>query len=116
MLVAAKRKREVRHAARHVRAGQICPDPARRLDERQTIVVVLFDAGGDGEDVGIEDDVLRWKSDLADQDVVCAPRDPGLTLEGVGLPLLVEAHHYDGGAVAAYDAGLADELRLAFLE
>jgi hypothetical protein len=28
------------------------------------VVVVLLDAGGDGEDVGIEDDVFRREADL----------------------------------------------------
>jgi hypothetical protein len=32
-----------------------------RLDEVDRVVVVLLDAGGDGEDVGVEDDVLGGK-------------------------------------------------------
>jgi hypothetical protein len=35
---------------------------------------------------------------------------------GVGLALLVEGHHDHGGAVAAAEAGLFDELLLALLE
>jgi hypothetical protein len=38
--------------------GQVGLDPARGLDEVDGVVVVLLDAGGDGEDVGVEDDVL----------------------------------------------------------
>jgi hypothetical protein len=33
-------------------------DPAHRLDEVDGVVVVLLDAGGDGEDVRVEDDVF----------------------------------------------------------
>ena len=50
------------------------------------------------------------------QDVVSAARNRGLALERVGLAPLVKPHHHDGCAVAAHDAGLANELRLAFLE
>ena len=39
-------------------------DHPRRLDEVDRVVVVLLDAGGDGEDVRIEDDVFRRKADL----------------------------------------------------
>ena len=35
------------------------------LDEGDGVVVVLLDAGGDGEDVGVEDDVLGSEADIA---------------------------------------------------
>jgi hypothetical protein len=40
----------------------------RGFDEVHRVVVVLFDAGGDGEDVRVEDDVFRREADLVDQD------------------------------------------------
>ena len=63
-LIAAERKRQVRHAARHVHVRQVLPDPARRLDEIDAVIIVLLHAGGDGEDVRIEDDVLAAESRL----------------------------------------------------
>ena len=36
---------------------------ARGLDEIQAVAVVLFDAGGHREDVRVEDDVFRGKSE-----------------------------------------------------
>jgi hypothetical protein len=47
---------------------------------------------------------------------VGARADLGLAREGVGLALLVEGHHHHGRAVAAHEPGLAQELRLAFLQ
>ena len=114
-LVAAERERQVRHAAGDVHAGQVRPDPARRLDEVDAVVVVLLDAGRDREDVRIEDDVLGREADLLRQDLVGARADLGLALERVGLALLVERHHDDRGAVAAHDLRVLDELFLAFL-
>ena len=114
-LVAAERERQVRHTARHVREGEMVADPARRLDERQAVTIVLFDAGGDGEDVGVEDDVLGREPDLVDQDVVRPLADRRLALERVGLALLVERHHDHRRAVGPHDPRLADERLLALL-
>jgi hypothetical protein len=58
-VVAAEAERHVGHAARHLGARQVLLDPARGLDEVHRVVVVLFNAGGDGEDVGVKDDVFR---------------------------------------------------------
>jgi hypothetical protein len=68
---------------------------------------VLLDAGGDGEDVGVEDDVLGREADLVDQQPVGALADLDLALVGVGLALLVEGHHHRRRAVAAHQRGLA---------
>ena len=95
--------------------GRLRLDPARRLDEVDAVVVVLLDAGGDGEDVGVEDDVLGREADLLGEDAVGARADLRLALERVGLALLVEGHDHDGGAVAAHLLGVLAELRLAFL-
>jgi hypothetical protein len=67
-LVAAERERQVGDAARDVGVRQVLPDPARRLDEVDAVVVVLLDAGRDREDVRIEDDVLGREADLLGQD------------------------------------------------
>ena len=40
---------------------------ARGLDEGHRVVVVLLDAGGDGEHVGVEDDVFGREADLFGQ-------------------------------------------------
>ena len=115
-VVAAEAERHVGHAARHLGAGQVLLDPARGLDEVHRVVVVLLDARGDGEDVGVEDDVLGREADLVDQHAVGARADVDLALVGVGLAGLVEGHHHRRGAVAAHQAGLALELGLAFLQ
>ena len=80
------------------------------------VVVVLLDARGDGQDVGVEDDVLGREADLLGEDAVGALGDLDLALGGDRLALLVEGHDDDGGAVAADQAGLRAEDLLAFLE
>lgn len=91
-------------------------DPARGFDEVERVVVVLFDAGGDGEDVGIENDVLGRKTNLINEDAVGAFADADLAFQTVSLTVFVERHHDDGGAVAADEIGLVAEFFLAFLE
>ena len=80
------------------------------------VVVVLLDAGGDGQDVRIEDDVLRREADFLRQDAIGALADLDLALEAVGLAVLVEGHHHHRRAVTADQLRLAHELLLAFLE
>ena len=76
---------------------------------------MLLDARGDGEDVGVEDDVLGREAHLIDQHAVGALADLDLAREGVGLALLVEGHDHGGGAVALDQLGLVLELLDAFL-
>ena len=80
--------------------GRVCADLPRRLDEGDAVAVVLLDAGRDGEDVRVEDDVLGRKAGLFGQKLVGARADRDLALERVGLALLVERHHHDRRAIA----------------
>ena len=77
---------------------------------------MLLDAGGDGEDVRVDDDVLGREPCLADEQVVGAPQDLDLPLHRLGLATLVERHHDDTRAVAPHLARLGEEVLLALLE
>ena len=68
--------------------GRVRGDLAGRLDEVDAVIVVLLDAGGDGEDVGVEDDVFRREAGLFGQQLVGARADLDLARPGVGLPVL----------------------------
>ena len=61
---------------------------------------MLLHAGGDSEDVRIEDDVAGGKIRAFGQQFVGAPADVDLALGIVGLALFVERHHDHGRAVA----------------
>ena len=50
--------------------GQVALDDPRRLNEVDGIGVVLFDAGADGEDVQVEDNVFRWEPNLLREQAV----------------------------------------------
>src|SRR5262249_59884658 len=91
-LVAAERERQVGYAAGDVDVRQVRPDPVRRLDEGDAVAVVLLHPGRDGENVGIEDDVLGREADLLDENVVGALGDRALALERVAPAPLLERH------------------------
>ena len=74
-VISTKTETHIADAAGHLGARQVLLDPAGGFDEINRVVVVLFDAGGNGEDVGVEDDVLGRESDLVDQDAVGALAD-----------------------------------------
>ena len=114
-LVAAEGEGEIGDAARDMHVRQLGLDAARGLDIGEAVIAMLLDAGGDGEDVGIEDDVFRREADLLGQKRVGALADLEFALRGLGLALLVEGHHHHGGAVAADLLGVLEEGPLAFL-
>ena len=115
-IVAAEGEGQVRHAARHMHVRQLGLDAARRVDIGAGIVVMLLDAGRDGEDVGIEDDVFGREADFLGQELIGAPADLELPLGRLGLALFVEGHHHHGSAVAAHFPRVFEKGPLAFLQ
>ncbi len=115
-LVAAERERQVADAAADSHAGAGRLDLPRRLDEVHGVVVVLLEAGGDGQHVGVEDDVERVDAGLLGEQLVGALADRDLASDGVGLALLVEGHHHHRRAVAADGPGLVQEVGFALLQ
>ena len=76
---------------------------------------MLLDAGRDGEDVGIEDDIFGRETDLLGQQPVSACADLEFALGRLRLALLIERHDDDRGAVAQHLAGLLQKRLLALL-
>lgn len=97
----------------HVR--QFSLDPPRGLDEGAAVIIVFLDAGRNGEDVGIEDDVLGRKTDLFRQQIVGPLANLEFALRRFRLTRFVERHHDHGRAVAQNLARVFQERRLAFL-
>ncbi len=115
-VVAAEAERDVRDAAGDLRAGQFRLDPLRGLDVLDGVPVVLGNAGRDGEDVRVEDDVLGREARRLGQEAVGALGDRDLALGRVRLALLVEGHDDDRRPVAADPTGVLEEDLLALLE
>src|SRR5262249_50405383 len=91
-------------------------DLPHRLEELDGVIGVLLHAGADGQDVGIENDVLGREADLFCQQLEDPLANSDLTLGIDGLALLVKGHHNDGGPVATDEPGLIEELLLSLLE
>ncbi len=115
-VVAAEGEAEVRDPAARPRARAAVLDQRQCLEERFREAAMLLDAGRDGEDVRVEDQILRREAHLLDEEPVRALADRDLALGRLGLALLVERHHHDAGAVAAHRARLLQERLLPFLE
>ena len=84
-LIAAKREGDVREPARDVAARQGLADAPCRLDEIDSVVIVLLDPGRDGKYVGIKNDVFRRETNFFDQDFVRL----GMCLSSWVLPMIV---------------------------
>ena len=84
-VVAAKAERHIAHATAHLGAGQVMFDPAGGFYKVHRVVVVLLDAGGNGKNIRVEDDVLGRKVHLVHQDAVGPLANFSLAGIGVGL-------------------------------
>jgi hypothetical protein len=115
-LVAAERERQVGDAAGNMRVRQVGADPARRLDEIDAVIIVLFEPRGDRKDIGIEDDVLR-RSRPVDQDVGRRACRSGLRANFISLPGPRRTPSPRRRARWQRDQGLVDEfLTPSFIE
>ena len=115
-VVAAEGEGEVGDPAAHQGKGAALLDEAGRLDEVSGVVGVLLDAGADGQDVRVEDDVLGREVDPFGEKRVGALTDLHLAVDAVGLALLVEGHHHHARSVSAQQPRLGQEILLALLE
>ena len=99
-VVAAKAKRHIGHTARYFGTWQILFDPTRGFNEIDGVVVVLFNAGSNGKNVGIENDVFGRKVHLVHQHAVGAFANFNFALVGIGLAFFIKRHDHRGSAIA----------------
>ena len=115
-LVAAEGEGEVGDTARNMDERHTLADRAGGLDEIDAVIVVFLDPGRHGEDVRVEDDILRREADRFRQQLVGALAYLDLALVAVRLARLVEGHDDDRGTVVADQPGLVKEVLLTLLE
>ena len=116
IVVATQGETQVADASADVGSGKVALNPSCRLDEVNGIVVVLFHACGDGQHIGVEDDVQRIHPYFFGQYLVGALGNFDAALITGGLPFLIEAHHYHGSTIALHILGVTDEHFLAFFQ
>lgn len=68
---------------------QLAFDVFAGADKVLCVVVMLFDTGGDGKDIGVEDNIFRREADLFGEDFVGATANLYFTFASVGLTNLV---------------------------
>ena len=95
---------------------QSLTDTLRRLDEFDSIVVVLIDTRRDGEDIWIEDNILRREAYHFGEQFVGALANLELPVCRIGLTFLVEGHDDSSRTVAFHLTRLFEERGLALLE
>jgi hypothetical protein len=79
--------------------GAGIPDDARSFDEVDGVVVVFFNPCRHGENVWIEDNVLRREADVFGEDTERPLADLDLAVLGVGLPNFVKRHDDNSGPI-----------------
>ena len=101
-IVAAEREGDVRDAAGNQRVRQLAFNVFTGADKVLRIVVVLFNAGGDGEDIGVKNNIFRREAHLFGQNLVRPAANFDFPRAGIGLANFIEGHHHHGSAVATH--------------
>ena len=78
--------------------------------------IMLLNTGGDGQNIRIEDDIVRIESHPFGEEVIGALTDRYLALNGFRLSLLIKGHDHHAGAVTFDVAGFIHEVLLAFFK
>src|ERR1700746_518038 len=115
-VISAERERNIAYTAAHPAMGQMLFDPSRRFDKRDRVFRMLFNAGADRQNVRIENDILRRKSDFFRKDPISAGTDLDFASDRVRLAGLVKCHYHHRGAIPADSLGLAPKLLFSFFE
>ena len=115
-VITAKRKGNVRHTTGNTGVWQMFFDPACGIYKIDGVVVVLFNAGRDSENVGVENNIGRMKTHDFCQDLVGACADFRFALKSVRLSLFIKGHHHDCCTKTSAFFGLVDELLFAFFK
>ena len=77
---------------------------------------MLLNPGGDRQDIGIENDVLRRKTDILGQDPIGTGANFDLAIEGIGLTLFIKGHGHKRSPVAFDQPRTLSERLLPFLQ
>jgi hypothetical protein len=106
-IIAAEAERHIGHTTRHFGAWQILFDPTRGFNEVDGVVVVLFNAGGNGKNIRIKNNVFGREVHLVHQHAIGAFANFNFALVGVSLAFFVKRHHHRCSTIAL------DQLRLS---
>ncbi len=108
-IVTTERERDVGDAAGDQRVRQFAFDVFTRADKVLRVVVVLVNAGGDREDVWVEDDIFWREANLFGEDFVRPTANLDFPRAGIGLALFVEGHHHYCRTIATQQLRVMDK-------
>ena len=89
-------------------------DVFTRADKVLRVVVVLFNASCDREDVRVEDNIFRREADLFGEDFVRPTANLDFPCAGIGLALFVKSHYHDCRTVTTQQFRVMDKSVDAF--
>ena len=115
-IVAAETEADVGHAAGNFCTGAKFFDLFGGFEKIHGVVVVLFHAGGDSQNVRVKDNVLWWETNFIDQQIVGALADLYFVVGFDGLTRFVKRHHNSRSAITSDKLRPFEKFGFAFLE
>ncbi len=115
-IIAPEGERHVGYTTAHTGVGQVFPDPAGGLNEIHRVVVVLVNAGGNGKNIRVKNNVLGREAHFVDQNAIGTFADFFLARRGIGLTIFIKRHYDHRCTILATKSGALNELFFAFLQ
>ena len=115
-IIAAKGETDVADATGDMAVGQGASNFGSGFNKVYGVVVVLLNAGANGKDIRVENDVFGRKVQLVHQNTIGARANFDFAGFGVGLAHFIERHHHHGSTVGAHFFRRCDKRRFAFFE
>ena len=94
--------------------GQVLLNVFNNVQKLNGIVIMFFNAGGDGENIGVKNNIFCWKAHFINQNPIGTLTNLKLAFSGISLTYFVKRHHDDGSAIAAHELGMFNKLINAF--
>ena len=115
-VVATEGERQVAHASAHFGSRQIGLYPLYSPYEIKSVIGMLLNAGSNGEDIGVKDDVTPLEAHLPGKQSVGTVAHFDASLKGIGLTFLVKSHDNHRRTHLLYVTRLLNKALLAFFK
>ena len=115
-IISPERKRKIAHTTAHFSIRQVLFYPPDRVDKVNTVVIVFFNAGGNGKYIRVKNYVLRWKIGFFGQQFVCTTANFLFPFKTVSLPFFIKCHHNRSSTILSYFTGFGQKILFTFFQ
>ena len=92
MIITAKRKRNITDSSADIGVRKILSNPFCCFKKIKRIGAVFFHACTHWKNIGVKNDILRWKTNSINEQVIGAFANFNSAIKGIGLTRFIKSH------------------------